>query len=121
MSSAVQKIVTPGGETLVVVPLAEYEALLDAADIAAANKIVAEVEAGRDELIPAAVVDRFVRGENAIRVWREYRGLTASELAAEAGISAPYLSELESGKKAGSVAALTRIAAALSLTIDDLV
>jgi predicted transcriptional regulator len=121
MSSAVQKIITPGGETLVVVPLAEYEALLDAADVAAAERIVADIAAGREELIPAAIVDRFLDGENPIRVWREYRGLSATDLAAKVEISAGYLSELETGKKAGGIDTLRRLAAALNLDIDDLV
>jgi ribosome-binding protein aMBF1 (putative translation factor) len=121
MTSAAQKIVTPGGETLVVVPLAEYQALIDAADVADARRIMADIASGREELIPAAVVDRFLAGENAIRVWREYRGLSASELAAKAGLSAAYVSELEIGKKTGTVDTLRKIADALGLTLDDLV
>jgi ribosome-binding protein aMBF1 (putative translation factor) len=117
----VQRITTPKGETLVVLPLAEYEALLDAADVAAANKVIADVKAGRDEFVPAAVVDRLIEGENHIRIWREYRGLSAAELASEANISAAYLSELESGKKTGGLETLRKLATALNLNIDDLV
>lgn len=116
-----QKIVTPSGETMVVLPLSEYEALLDAIDVAAANRVVANVAAGRDEFVPEALVDRLLGGENRIRVWREHRALTASELASRAGISAAYLSELEAGKKSGSVDALRKLATALNLDIDDLV
>lgn len=115
-----QKIVTPGGETLVVLPLADYEALLDAADIAAADKVRADISAGRDEMIPGDIANRLLDGEHPIRAWREHRGLSARELGAKTGISAAYLSELETGKKSGGIATLARIAAALSLTIDDL-
>lgn len=121
MASAAQKFVTPGGETLIVVPEAEYEALIDALDIAEAKRILADVAAGREEMIPAAIVDRFLDGENSIRVWREYRGLTAADLAAKSEISAGYLSELETGKKTGTVETLKKIATALNLTLDDLV
>lgn len=121
MNKVLQKIVTPGGETMVVLPLAEYEALIDAVDVATAEKVLADVAAGRDEFIPSAMVDRMLNGENPIRVWREYRGLSAAALSEQAGISAAYLSELETGKKQGSVSALASIAAALKLTIDDLV
>ena len=121
MTSAAQKIVTPAGEALVIVPLAEYEALLDAADIASADRIQARVAAGLDEVVPASLVNRIIDGENTILVWREYRGLTAADLAAEAGISAPYLSELESGKKRGGIATLRKLATALSIDLDDLV
>lgn len=121
MGSHAQKIITPGGETLILVPLAEYEALVDALDIAEARLVQAEIAAGREELIPAETVYRFLDGENSIRVWREYRGLSAAELATRAKISAAYLSELESGKKQGGVNTLRKIAAALNLTLDDLV
>lgn len=119
--SRVQRIMSPSGDAMVVLPLVQYEALLDAADLAAAQKIMAEVAAGRDEFVPEAVVDRFLDGENPIRVWREYRGLSATGLAARAGISGAYLSEPETGKKKGGVETLRRLAAALDLDIDDLV
>ncbi len=121
MASAAQKIVTPGGETLILVPEAEYEALIDALDIAEAKRIRADVAAGREEMIPAAIVDRFLAGENSIRVWREYRGLSAVDLAAKAGISGGYLSELEIGKKTGTLETLRKLATVLNLTVDDLV
>jgi len=121
MTSALQKITTPSGETLVVVPLAEYEALLDAADIAAANKIKADVAAGLDEVVPASLVYRILDGESSVRVWREYRGLSASELAARAGISAAYLSEIEARKKTGALSTLKKLARALEIDLDDLV
>jgi DNA-binding XRE family transcriptional regulator len=115
-----QKIVTPGGETLVVIPLAEYEALLDAADIGAADKVRTAIAEGRDELVPAAIASRLLGDESPVRVWREHRGMTASALAERAGISAGYLSELENGKKSGSIAALGRLAGALNIAIEDL-
>ena len=116
-----QKIVTPNGETLVVLALSDYEALVDAADIAAADRVLAEIAAGRDELVPESMVDRLLGGESAIRLWREYRGLTAAALAEQAEVSAAYLSELETGKKRGGIAVLGRIAATLGLAIDDLI
>ena len=121
MTSSLQKIVTPAGETLVVMPLADYEALIDAADIAAADRIMAEVRAGRSELVPAAIVNRLLDGENRVRVWRDHRALSAADLAARAEISPGYLSELESGKKTGTVDTLRKLAKALNVDIDDLV
>lgn len=113
-----QTITTPGGETLVVLPIAEYEDLLDKAGIAHADKVKADIAAGRDELVPAEVVNRLLAGENAVKVWRSHRGMAA--LAKKAGISAPYLSEIESGKKDGSLSAMKKIADALSVDLDDL-
>jgi DNA-binding XRE family transcriptional regulator len=116
-----QTITTPNGETLVVLPLDEYERLIDQADIAAADKIKANIAAGRDELVPADVVNRILGGENPVRVWRTHRGIAAAGLAAAAGLSAPYISEIESGKKEGSISAMKKIADALRVDLDDLV
>jgi ribosome-binding protein aMBF1 (putative translation factor) len=121
MTSPLQKIITPGGDTLVVMPLEEYEALLDAADVADANRVLAEIAAGRQEWVPSEIVDRLLDGENRIRVWREHRGLSATDLATRAEISAGYLSELETGKKTGTVDTLRKLANALKLDLDDLV
>lgn len=116
-----QKIVTPGGETLVLLPLAEYERLIDAADIAAADRIRADIAAGREEMIPSETVKRILAGENPVRVWRQHRGLSARDLAEKTELSTAYISEIETGKKDGSVSAMKRIAEALGVEIGDLV
>ncbi len=90
------------------------------AEIAAANKVKADIAAGRDELVPSEIVKRLLSGENAVKVWRSHRGLSAKELAAEAGISAPYLSEIEGGKKEGSLSVMKKIAEVLKVDLDDL-
>jgi ribosome-binding protein aMBF1 (putative translation factor) len=116
-----QTITTPNGETLVVLALEEYERLVDRADIAAADRVRADIAAGRDELVPADLVRRLLDGENPVRAWRSHRGLSARELAAATGLSAPYISEIEGGKKDGSVSAMKKIADALGIDLDDLV
>ena len=65
------------------------------------------------------MAQRLVSGESPIRVFREYRGLTQTQLAKAAKIARPYLSEIESGRKRGSVSILKSIAAALELDLDD--
>jgi DNA-binding XRE family transcriptional regulator len=115
-----QKIMTPQGETLVVLPLAEYERLVDERDIATAERIKSDIASGRDELVPAALADRLLAGANPVREWRLHRAMTARALAAAAGISAAYLSEIENGRKEGSLSSMKRIANALSLDLDDL-
>lgn len=116
-----QKITTPNGEVLIVLAEAEYERLIDEADIARADKIMDDIEAGRQELIPAEFANRILDGENRIRVWREFRGMSARDLAAAAGLSPPYISEIESGKKEGTISAMKKIAEALKVDLDDLV
>ena len=120
-----QKIRTPQGETLVVLPLAEYEELIataeDRMDIAMARQVEADLAAGREEQVPAAVVDRLLAGEAPLRVWRQHRGLSARALAQAAGISPGYLSEIENGRKEGSLSVMKRLADALNLELDDLI
>ena len=47
--------------------------------------------------------------------------MKSGELVAAASIAASYLSSIENGKKPGSVKAMKRIAAALSVSVDDLI
>ncbi len=53
--------------------------------------------------------------------WRKRSGKTQASLAAEAGVSQPFLAQIEAGKRRGAVAVLARIARALGVRIDDLV
>ena len=119
-----QIITTPNGERLVVLPEAEYLTLVEAQeeleDIAAVDTFKRKLAAGEEEMIPSAIVDRILDGENKVRVWREHRGLAAKDLAAMVGISAAYLSQIEKGTRDGSFDTIKRIAAALRLTVDDL-
>lgn len=122
---SVQVITSPGGERLVVLPETDYIDLIrraeDAADGEAVRRFRAALGAGEEELLPADLVDRLLSGENPLRVWREYRGLTIKALAEEAGVASSYLSQIETGKRAGTVETLGRLAAILRTTIDDLV
>lgn len=90
------------------------------AEIAAADKVKADIAAGHDELVPSEIVKRLISGENRVKVWRSHRGLSVKGLAAEAGISAPYLSEIEGGKKEGSLSVMKKIAEVLDVDLDDL-
>lgn len=125
--SRVQFITTPKGETLAVLPVEEYEALtadLGEIDETEEEALAAEMrrlrEEDRGEALGIAEFRRILDGENPIRIWREYRGLSARELAGLLGCSAGYLSDLEQGKKVGSVDMLRAIARALKTTVDEL-
>lgn len=47
--------------------------------------------------------------------------MSARDLAVAAGLSAPYISEIESGKEEGSISVMKKIAEALKVDLDDLV
>lgn len=120
-----QTFTTPSGETMVVLSKADYDALVaaaeDAADGAAIQRFRERLASGDEELLPAAMVDRLLAGENPIRVWREHRGLTVKALAEKAGIAQPFLSQIETGKRDGGIDTVKRIAAELRVSLDDLV
>jgi len=121
---SVQFIVTHDGKRLAVLPEADYRALIEAkeenSDLAAVREFDARLARGEEELIPAQYVNRMIDGENKIRVWREYRGLTVKALAEAAGVTAAYLSQIETGAREGTIETLKKLAAALRVTIDDI-
>ncbi|MEZ2223716.1 helix-turn-helix domain-containing protein [Rhizobium sp. RCC_161_2] len=108
--------ITIEGKGYVLMPEADYEDLLDTAE---ARAVKARVDAG-EETWPADIVNALIAGENPVRVFRKHRGLTMAELAEKTGLSQPYMSEIETGRKAGSIEALKAIARVLMLSLDDL-
>jgi DNA-binding XRE family transcriptional regulator len=120
----VQVIEKNGQIEWAVLPYHEYQKLLDAwemlEDIRAYDEAKANVEAG-EELIPSSVAYALLDGKNPIRVWREYRALTQQQLAEKVGISKPYLSQLESGKRSGTTDVLRNIAQALNVGLEELI
>ncbi|MCO5179850.1 MAG: helix-turn-helix domain-containing protein [Anaerolineae bacterium] len=121
---SVQIIMKEGAPEYAVLPYDIYlrliedaEMLADIQDYDGAIQAIADGE----ELIPAEVVYALLDGGQPIRVWREYRGLSQAEVAAKAGISGSYLSQLESGKRDGTTEVLSAIAAVLDVTLDDVV
>jgi DNA-binding XRE family transcriptional regulator len=120
----VQVIEKNGQIEWAVVPYTEYQKLLDAAEMLADIRAYDEAKAQLktdEELIPSRVVYALLDGENSIRVWREYRGLTQQQLAAQAKISKPYLSQLESGKRHGTTEVLQALAQALQVSLEDII
>jgi DNA-binding XRE family transcriptional regulator len=117
-------ITTPSGDKMVILPLADYERLVGAAedlsDVRAYDRAKQRLAAGEDELIPAEFVDRMLDGENKLRVWREYRGLTVKGLAEAAGLAAPYISQIETGAREGTIETFKKIATVLRVDIDDI-
>ena len=120
----IQIIERNGSPEWAVIPYEEYLRLVEEAemlsDVRDYDAALEDIEQG-EELVPSEVVYAILDGENPIRVWREYRGYTQKELAESAGISKPYLSQIETGKRTGTTEVLSAIASALDLTIDEIV
>lgn len=112
----------------VTISRADLDALIDAAenaaDLASVRAWTAHVAAvGRAAAIAntytAEKAKRLLAGESPVQIWREKRGMTQRALAA--AVPAGYLSEIESGKKPGSVAAYRALAKTLAVPMEDLV
>ena len=96
----------------------EYDTLERSEDL---EDILAAIEADDGVRIPHEPAVAMMNGATPIQAFREYRGLTLQELSDGTGLAVSYISEIERGRKSGSVSALTRIAKALGTTIDALV
>src|SRR5450631_2762578 len=102
---------TPRGE-VAILPRKEYEALVAKAaeaeeDIGTARLVTRarkEVAAGAP-LLPKDIVDRLAKGENAVRVMREWRDVTQMHLSLKTRLSQGYISDIESGRRTGTSAA----------------
>ena len=118
-----QTIKQNGQAAFVVVPIAEWDALMarleEREDIADAKSQQAKIRAG-EETLPAEMVARLTSGESPLKVWREYRGYTLRTLAAEIGISSAAVSKIETGKSQPTVATLSKLAMVLGCDMENL-
>jgi len=121
---SVQIIQKDGRPEWAVIPYKTYQRLASDAemlsDVRAFDEAKQVLDSGDDELIPAEVVFTLLDGANPVKVWREYRNLTQQQLAATAGISKAYLSQIEGGKRQGSAKVLKSLAEALDIELDEL-
>ena len=106
---------------MVSIPRAEYERLVEAAEVLAAISAYDRAIAAGGDGMPHEVLARIIAGERPVRVIREWRGLTSAELARRAGLHRVQVHDIETGKSAGSVQTLRRIAGALDVMLDDVV
>ncbi len=104
--------------TTITLPQAEYDALVERCS--ELEDRLAAMDADNGVRVPHQVALAIFDGKSPIRAYREHRGITLRQLSLKAGVSVSYLSEIESGRKAGSALALFRIANALDTTVDAL-
>ncbi len=121
---SVQVIERNGKPEWAILPYEEYLRLVEQAemleDIQDFDQITAAVERGEEEVIPGEMAFALAEGGNSVKIWREFRNLTQQQLAESVGLSLPFLSQIETGKRKPSVRVLTRISKALQVTVDDL-
>jgi hypothetical protein len=116
-----QIIRTPSGDEMVIIPRAEYEALIAAAqdedqeDVAIYDTRKAELAASRNGLLPRPVSEAMLKGDTLLRALRRWRDITQSDLAAKADVGQGYISDLESGRRMGAPETLRRLALVLDV------
>ena len=121
-----QKFTAPDGTEMVVLPATDFERLRllaeEGEDVAAAREQLARLAAG-EGTVPGPVVNLMLDEElSAIAAWRKYRGMTQAELAAAAGCTQAWLSQLESGVRHGRPKLRKALAKALNAplwSLDD--
>ncbi|MEM9469529.1 MAG: helix-turn-helix transcriptional regulator [Pseudomonadota bacterium] len=100
-------IIHIAGKPHVLVPLHDYTALQNA---------------GKETELPDEILQKLsVEPDKAIKIIRKFRDMTQANLADATGLSRPYLTEIETGRKDGSIKTLKNIAAALSVPLERLV
>lgn len=119
--NAIQFIERDGKPEYAVIPMHLFERIAPLlADID--DEALYDLAKGRDDgfRVPTAVLQAIVGGASPVKAWREYRQLTQEVVAASAGISKAYLSQIETSKRQGAIKTLRAIAVALGVTLDDL-
>jgi hypothetical protein len=118
---------TARGE-VAILPRKDYEALVAKASEADEDKGTARLVAlARDAiaagapLLPKHVVDRLANGENPVRVLREWRDKPQEYISFKTNLSQGYISDIETGRRDGTAAALRLIADVLKVPLDLLV
>lgn len=97
------------GKPYVLVPLHEYRGMTSG-------------QQPENTDLPTDIMDQlFARSESPIKILRKFRSLTQVELAEKSGLSRPYLAEIETGRKEGSITALKNLATALQVDISRLI
>lgn len=117
------QIVEIGGQRMAMLPIADYERLLEIAEDKADTLAAMDAERrrlGGEEYVPAELVNRILDGENALRVWRQYRGMTLQQLGQIVGVGATHLSQMEAGARRGAPALWRKLAEALDVSADDI-
>ena len=111
------------GRKMAVLPIAEYEHLLEAVedqeDVAAAERAERRRMAG-EEYVPFDLAKKLVDGENALRVWRMYRKLSIARLADASRVNKATISLLENDRAHGKPATWRALADALRVMVDDI-
>lgn len=117
------QIIEIAGQKIAMLPMADYERLLDMAEDRTELQAAVGAEQRRaagEEYVPIELLDRIMAGENPVRAWRKYRGLSQQELGDCIGLSKMTISSLERGERGTSSKNWRALADALSVDVGDI-
>jgi DNA-binding XRE family transcriptional regulator len=109
--------ISQDGRERIVMDRGDYDELVDAKDHAIAMRDIANGA----ETLTSAEMDDYLAAVTPLAFWRRRAGKTQAELAAETGVSQPFLAQLENGKRQGGLNVVVRLARALRVRVEDLV
>ena len=119
----VQVIEKNGHPEWAVIPYESYKQLVEDGemlqDIRDYDEAKQAIQDG-EELVPSHITFAILDGENPIKVWREYRGLTEQALAEAAGITLSELSQILRSEKLSATPHIYAVGQALGLALDDI-
>ena len=111
-----------GAPAFVVIPYARFRALAPATAATALSDEalfdLAQAEKDDRSAVPHDVMIRLIEGENPLKVYREWRGLTQAALARKIAVSKGYVSQVERGTRTLSRKARAAAAKALGILPD---
>jgi DNA-binding XRE family transcriptional regulator len=73
-----------------------------------------------EESFPAEVAKRLIAGEPALKVLREWRGLSQARLGEKAGVPAQYISQIERAARNLGKATARKLAPVLKVSVEIL-
>jgi DNA-binding XRE family transcriptional regulator len=115
----IQFIERDGKREYAIVPIEIFERMAEVSEDLDDIALYDGAKANDDGIrIPAEVAHPILDGVHPIKAWRKYRNLTIQALADKAGISKPFLSQIERRKRTGTIAVLSAIAKSLDVPVD---
>jgi len=119
-----QIIEKDGKPEFAVIAYADYQHFLELLEDEADGRAVAEFQAnyaaGHEFTVPADILRAELEGQSPVKLWRRHRNLSQQALSRKAGISKAYLSQIETGKRKGTVETLGALSRALDVPLDML-
>lgn len=116
-----QKIYKNKQPEFLVLPIKEYQNLISyMEDFQDIQEIKAQI-AENEETFPIEVAQALIEGHHPVKVFREYRKISQSDLAKGIGVSKQYISQIENRDSVGPTKIMKSIAKHLNLDLEDLI